>query len=60
MVGRVGYSEPRLATQAQAIARDASDYLSRNYGRRMPLAPLERPRIVGGTLIVALYDNTSR
>jgi hypothetical protein len=55
LVGRVGYSEERLAAQAEAIAKDTSDYLARTGNPRTLQAAL-RPRIVRGTIIVGLYE----
>jgi hypothetical protein len=55
LVGRVGYSEERLAAQAEAIAKDASEYLARTGNPRTLQAAL-RPRVVRGTIIVGLYE----
>jgi hypothetical protein len=55
LVGRVGYSDDRLAAQAAAIAKDASEYLART-GNPRPLQATLRPRIVPGHIIVALYE----
>jgi hypothetical protein len=60
MAGRVGYSEDRLAMQADAVARDASEYLSRAYDRRSPLQAAKRPPVVRGTIIIGLYDPPRR
>lgn len=55
LVGFVGYSEDRLATQAEAIAKDSSDYLART-GTKRSLQAAVRPRIVRGTILVGLYE----
>jgi hypothetical protein len=55
LVGQVGYSENRLAAQAEAIAKDASEYLARTGNPRTLQATL-RPRIVDRTIIVGLYE----
>jgi hypothetical protein len=55
LVGVVGYSEERLATQGAAIARDASEYLARA-GKRRSLEAAVRPRVARGTIIVGLYE----
>jgi hypothetical protein len=54
-VGRVAYSEDRLAAQAEAIAKDASDYLART-GSSRTLHPNLNPRVARSTIIVNLYE----
>ena len=54
-VGRVAYSEDRLAAQAEAIAKDASEYLART-GNRRTLQPNLNPRVGRGAIIVNLYE----
>jgi len=55
LVGVVGYSEDRLAAQAEAIAQDSSQYLART-GSKRSLQAAVRPRIVRGTILVGLYE----
>jgi hypothetical protein len=55
LLGVVGYSEERLATQAAAIARDATEYLARA-GTRRSLQAAVRPRVARGTIIMGLYE----
>lgn len=55
LVGRVGYSEERLAAQAEAIAKDISEYLARTGTSRTLQASLA-PRVAARTIIVGLYD----
>jgi hypothetical protein len=57
MAGRVGYSESRLAPQAEAVARDVSEYLARAGSDRRMTAVL-RPAVAARTIIVALYEPT--
>jgi len=54
-VGRVAYSEDRLVAQAEAIAKDASDYLART-GSSRTLHPNLNPRVARSTIIVNLYE----
>jgi hypothetical protein len=54
-VGRVAYSEDRLAAQAEAIAKDASEYLART-GSGRTLQPNLNPRVARGSIIVNLYE----
>jgi hypothetical protein len=54
-VGRVAYSEERLAVQAEAIAKDASAYLAR-IGNRRTLQATLNPRVARGAIIVNLYE----
>ncbi len=54
-VERVGYSDERLAAQAAAIAKDASEYLART-GNPRPFQATLRPRVTPGHIIVALYE----
>jgi len=54
-VGRVAYSEDRLAAQAEAIAKDASEYLART-GSSRTLQPNLNPRVARSTIIVNLYE----
>ena len=54
-VGRVAYSEERLAVQAEAIAKDASGYLAR-IGNRRTLQATLNPRVARGAIIVNLYE----
>jgi len=53
LAGHVGYSEDRLAGQADAIARDASEFLTRT--KRPPLRVAVRPRVARSVMILALY-----
>jgi phosphopentomutase len=55
LLGVVGYSEERLATQAAAIARDATEYLARA-GTPRSLQAAVRPRVARGTIIMGLYE----
>ena len=55
LVGRVAYSEERLATQAQAIARDVNEYLARADPGRTVRA-IMNPRVARRTIIAGLYD----
>ena len=55
MIGRVGYSEDRLAAQAESIAKDASAYLTRTGTPRILQVTLS-PRVIRGAIIVALYE----
>jgi len=54
-VGRVAYSEDRLAAQAEAIAKDVSEYLART-GSSRTLQPNLNPRVARGLIIVSLYE----
>ncbi len=55
IIGRVGYSEDRLAAQAEAVAKDASEYLARSGTLRTLQATLN-PRVARGAIIVGLYE----
>lgn len=55
MAGRVGYSEDRLAAQAEAIAADVSGFLARSGSDRRVTAT-RRPAVTGRTIIVAVYE----
>ena len=57
LVGRVAYSEERLAAQAEAIARDVSLFLA-GAGSSRTLQATMAPRVVRGNIIVGLYDRT--
>lgn len=54
-VGRVSYSEERLATQAEAVAKDTNEYLARS-GSGRTLQPFLNPRVATGLIIVNLYE----
>jgi hypothetical protein len=54
-IGRVAYSEERLAAQAEAIAKDTSAYLAR-IGDRRTLQTAVNPRVAPGSIIVNLYE----
>lgn len=55
MAGRVGYSEDRLAAQAEAVAADVSGFLARSGSDRRVTAT-RRPAVAGRTIIVGLYE----
>ena len=58
IAGRVGYSEDRLAAQAEAIAKDASEFLART-GRPQGLKVAVRPRVGSREIIIGL-ENPSK
>lgn len=55
LVGRVAYSEERLAAQAQEIAKDVNQYLARADPGRTVHATMN-PRVTRRNIIVGLYD----